>query len=473
MMWDFSGGASNGQGSPPYYPPPAPEQRSRAMPPAPSFPSPPASPVYPAGYGYPSSAPAPSPFMPIGAPVSDGNASYTRTFSSASYPNKSGPWVVPNGPSPAPIPREPAPATSTYQVHTHYSSHRRHSHSHSHSHIHSHSPSPRPPAVVVQQHTSRPPQVIVHHHSSSQPQNVVVHHSSSGQKIPKPLRPLLDPIQHLIPTTSAVAGGKQHFFQYSKCTGKRKALCIGINYKGMPNELYGCINDARNVQRFLLRNGYKHDDIKMMTDDATDPRLRPTKTNILDAMHWLVQGAHPHDSLFFHYSGHGAQVKDTDGDEVDGFDEVIFPLDFKRSGYIVDDLLNTILVQKLPSGCRLTALFDSCHSGSVLDLPYLYSSDGKAKGSQVSRKWIERKSTPADVISWSGCKDSQTSADTWEAGVATGAMSYAFINSLKQNPNQTYQELLRSVRSILKKKYSQRPQLSSSHRIDTNLKFIF
>lgn len=333
----------------------------------------------------------------------------------------------------------------------------------------------RPPQVVVQQHNSRPPQVVVHHHSSSQP-NVVVHHSSGQQKIPKPLRPLLDPIHHLIPSTSAAAGNttlKPHYFQYSKCTGKRKALCIGINYKGMPNELYGCINDARNVQRFLLRHGYKHDDIKMMTDDATDPRLRPTKTNILDAMHWLVQGAQPHDSLFFHYSGHGGQVKDTDGDEVDGFDEVIFPLDFKRAGHIVDDLMNTIMVQKLPIGCRLTGLFDSCHSGSVLDLPYLYSSDGKAKGSQVSKKWFDRKSTHADVISWSGCKDSQTSADTWEAGVATGAMSYAFINSLKQNPDQTYQELLRSVRSILKKKYSQRPQLSSSHRIDTSLKFIF
>ncbi|PIL24114.1 hypothetical protein GSI_13866 [Ganoderma sinense ZZ0214-1] len=275
-----------------------------------------------------------------------------------------------------------------------------------------------------------------------------------------------------MPTTPG-GGGKSHLFQYSKCTGKKKALCIGINYKGMPNELYGCINDARNVQRFLLRNGYKHDDIKMLTDDATDPRLRPTKTNILDAMHWLVSGAHAHDSLFFHYSGHGGQVKDTDGDEVDGFDEVIFPLDFKRSGYIVDDLMNTIMVQKLPPGCRLTALFDSCHSGSVLDLPYLYSSDGRAKGSQVTKRWVERKSTYADVISWSGCKDSQTSADTWEAGVATGAMSYAFINSLKQNPDQTYQELLRSVRAILKKKYSQKPQLSSSHRIDTNLKFIF
>ncbi len=33
-------------------------------------------------------------------------------------------------------------------------------------------------------------------------------------------------------------------------------------------------------------------------------------------------------------------------------------------------------------------------------------------------------------ISWSGCKDSQTSADTQEAGRATGAMSYVSITWL-------------------------------------------
>lgn len=33
-------------------------------------------------------------------------------------------------------------------------------------------------------------------------------------------------------------------------------------------------------------------------------------------------------------------------------------------------------------------------------------------------------------ISWSGCKDSQTSADAFEAGAATGAMSHAFITSM-------------------------------------------
>ena len=35
----------------------------------------------------------------------------------------------------------------------------------------------------------------------------------------------------------------------------------------------------------------------------------------------------------------------------------------------------------------------------------------------------QMRTSPADVISWSGCKDSQTSADTVEAGEATGAMS--------------------------------------------------
>lgn len=113
-------------------------------------------------------------------------------------------------------------------------------------------------------------------------------------------------------------------------------------------------------------------------------------------MQWLVAGAQANDSLFFQYSGHGGQQKgqascscfvlkshnqhaDTNGDEDDGYDEVIYPLDFKSAGSIVDDDLHTILVNSLPAGCRLTAIFDSCHSGSALDLPYIYSTKGTIK----------------------------------------------------------------------------------------------
>src|SRR5579862_1138765 len=45
--------------------------------------------------------------------------------------------------------------------------------------------------------------------------------------------------------------GSQYQFQYSQCTGKRKALIIGINYIGSANQLNGCINDARNISDFF------------------------------------------------------------------------------------------------------------------------------------------------------------------------------------------------------------------------------
>ena len=49
------------------------------------------------------------------------------------------------------------------------------------------------------------------------------------------------------------------------------------------------------------------------------------------------------------------------------------------------------------------------------------------------------------------------------AGQATGAMSWAFITSLKKNPQQSYVQLLNGIRDELEGKYSQKPQLSCSH----------
>jgi hypothetical protein len=93
-------------------------------------------------------------------------------------------------------------------------------------------------------------------------------------------------------------------YQYSMCTGMRKALLIGINYFGQRGELSGCINDVRNMSSYLVRHfGYKPEDMVILTDDQQNPISQPTKQNILRAMHWLVKSAKPNDSLFFHYSG--------------------------------------------------------------------------------------------------------------------------------------------------------------------------
>lgn len=130
--------------------------------------------------------------------------------------------------------------------------------------------------------------------------------------------------------------------------------------------------------------------------------------------------------------------------------------------------MHDILVRPLPAKCRLTAIFDSCHSGTVLDLPYVYSTKGEikeqnlfkhagqgifsagiayAKGDKdgalssimsLGKQLLEsrnitdqvrrKNASQADIIMFSGCKDDQTSADAQEAGKATGAMSYAFTS---------------------------------------------
>lgn len=169
--------------------------------------------------------------------------------------------------------------------------------------------------------------------------------------------------------------------------------------------------------------------------------------------------------------------------------------------------MHLIMVKPLAPGVRLTAIFDSCHSGSALDLPYVYSTQGVLKepnlakeagqgllsivssyargdlggmastamglfkkatgGNAVYERNKQTKTSPADVIMWSGSKDEQTSQDAVISGEATGAMSWAFITALKKNPHQSYVQLLNSIREELETKYSQKPQLSCSHPLGT------
>ncbi len=277
--------------------------------------------------------------------------------------------------------------------------------------------------------------------------------------------------------------GAQHFgsgapegytFQYSQCTGRRKALLIGINYFGTESQLRGCINDVTNVSNFLVeRYNYRWEDMVILTDDQQDPIKQPTKMNIVRAMSWLVADAQPNDALFMHYSGktaarahvlspsggprctdpphtgHGGQTEDLDGDEEDGYDEVIYPVDYKQAGHLVDDEIHDRVVRPLQPGVRLTAIFDSCHSGTAMDLPYVYSTKGVLKepnlaseagkgllgafsaytqgnmagvassimgfaklaykGEDAYQRTVQTKTSPADVIMWSGSKDDQTS----------------------------------------------------------------
>jgi hypothetical protein len=167
--------------------------------------------------------------------------------------------------------------------------------------------------------------------------------------------------------------------------GKRKSLLIGINYVGQQGELRGCHNDVKAMQQHIAKHEFSTDRSHQLVLMDDGSHTEPTAANIIDAFDWLVHDAQAGDALFMHYSGHGGSVKDTSGDEADGMDETMVPVDYKHKGQLVDDDIFAKLVAPLPKGVKLTVVMDCCHSGSILDLPYIFvANQGAVEAAEVS-----------------------------------------------------------------------------------------
>jgi hypothetical protein len=159
---------------------------------------------------------------------------------------------------------------------------------------------------------------------------------------------------------------------YPVARGKKRAVLVGVSYTGTEYELRGTVNDVDSMKSLLCdRFGFPGDCILVLTEKSDDPCRVPTRENLLLAMRWLVADCDAGDSLVFQFSGHGVQKLDTNGDEVDGYNEALCPLDFEEKGKILDDEINDTIVRPLGPGVKLHAIIDTCHSGTILDLRYL------------------------------------------------------------------------------------------------------
>lgn len=331
------------------------------------------------------------------------------------------------------------------------------------------------------------------------------------------------PAQHY-----GAAASDRHLSTF-RATGRKRALLIGINYTGS-SKLQGCVRDVTYMVHLLrTKFGFKDAHFYIMTDKNHGIQNvhtgKPTRKNILEAMKWLVDGARAGDSLFFHFSGHGSQVRDTSGDEADGYDETILPMDYQSSGHIVDDEIYDIMVRRLTRGARLTAVMDCCHSGTGMDLPYIHDASGTGGGMHMEqpkpggggavnalfgmvgsvlagkpqhvvsqglelaglkKKKKKRNTRPTgpdpnagEVLLFSGCRDNQVAADTAQlAGVVTGAMTYCVIEAIENGSvrdwhSYTYRTLLDEMRKKLRAaKLKQVPQFSTSHPFALTSPFI-
>ena len=141
----------------------------------------------------------------------------------------------------------------------------------------------------------------------------------------------------------------------------RRALLIGIGkYQVLPR-LPGSKNDIDLVHQVLVsRYGFAENHIRIVQDEEA------TRAGVLAALNRIVKEAGPKDVVYIHYSGHGSQVQDLNGDEPeDQLDETIVPADGRTEGVpdITDDELDTILAQLKTT--QAVVVLDSCHSGTA------------------------------------------------------------------------------------------------------------
>ncbi len=297
----------------------------------------------------------------------------------------------------------------------------------------------------------------------------------------------------------------------------KRALLVGINrYPDPTNELKGCVNDVRQMADTLkTRYGFPGEgEMRILTDS------RATTKAILDGLRWLTGGASPGDSLVFHYSGHGSQVPDRNGDETtDRLDEILCPYDLDWDHPITDDDLAAACAA-VPDGALLTVILDCCHSGTGLReyalsgnrhyLPHLTrpanllrADSSSPRGNFIRpcgvppsdapdrHRFLPHPEGPKDdshrrpyprrparrfgvcvtktnAVLIAACRDDQTSADAWIDGAYHGAHTYHLCRTLGNGTRDlTYRALVSATGTALSRAgFDQIPQLEGpSHWI--------
>jgi hypothetical protein len=250
---------------------------------------------------------------------------------------------------------------------------------------------------------------------------------------------------------------------------KKAALLIGISYANSNNPLVGAESDVLQTKNILIEQfGFTEENIEIQCESLNSDS-KPTYRNILAGIERLVEKSQQgYGKLWFQFSGHGVQVRDRDGDEIDGWDESFVTSDYL---YMVDDELRQCLVNAINPASHLFCLIDCCHSGTMMDLQFTFS--------PFHRQRTIYKTIDCDnnVVALSSCSDNQRSKETeflvgeWNGGLTKNFI--ALLSSLQESSLHLGHFLQELQGNMKKQGYKQTPQISSSRPLSKECKFDF
>ena len=233
---------------------------------------------------------------------------------------------------------------------------------------------------------------------------------------------------------------------------KKRALLVGVsNYakeSGWTN-IHGS-NDVDLIYPTLKKQGFT---IKKLTDESA------TAHDIRHALSSFSNSCTSGDYIYLHFSCHGQPVEDVDGDEEDGWDEALVPVDafkvYKKGKYsgenhITDDELNGYLRairNKIGPKGYVYVIIDACHAGSSYRGEEMEDSTiirGTDKGFSFSNKQytpridrrgkikIEKSPTMANICILEACRSYQVNSEIIEGGKYFGSLSFYVNKVLKE-----------------------------------------
>lgn len=243
--------------------------------------------------------------------------------------------------------------------------------------------------------------------------------------------------------------------------GTKRALvvCVGAYPSESGWNTLASQNDKALVLDLLDCCGFPSSNVVCLTETEA------TYAAIVKALEELATASRPGDQIYIHFSCHGQQITDQDGDEAvrdpkDRYDEALIPYDasvaYNWNGYrgehhLIDDTLNDYLARIHKAiGSRGTILLvaDACHSGDISrenidpSLPpfrgALDAFDQPYRGS--TSKPVTQ---PSSWISLSACKSFQTNFEVEIDGQRYGRLTYAISRCLK--PGMSAGELVSAL----------------------------
>ena len=250
---------------------------------------------------------------------------------------------------------------------------------------------------------------------------------------------------------------------------RKRAFLVGISHYDTAltgyqwNDING-VEDINLMSPILTKQGFI---LTALLDSQA------TYDNITSQLTQFIRKTKKGDIVYLHFSTHGQPVEDLNGDEEDGWDEAIVPIDaFKmyRKGiyegkkHLLDDQLNGYVKQlrgKIGKAGFLYVVIDACHAGTSSR-----ANDETVRGTKVgftynnkvfkpsmqknSHYKIEANPQLSNVLFVEACRPDQVNTEINVAGKRYGPLSYNIAQALASTPlSANVNEFLKSLKSSI------------------------